>query len=123
MNSEIYGSATSLPWGFIFHRTGETVPMHPTQIYEMMYCLLTFAVMWFLYWKKEAYKRNGLLFGIFLIGVFGSRFLLEFIKNNQETFESNMPLNMGQLLSLPFVIWGISLIYRSLKNKPLATKE
>jgi prolipoprotein diacylglyceryl transferase len=115
MNSEIYGSATSLPWGFIFLRNGETQPMHPTQIYEMLYCLITFAVMWWMYWKKEAYKKNGLLFGVFLIGVFGSRFLLEFIKLNQEAFESNLLLNMGQWLSLPFIVWGIYLIVRSTK--------
>ena len=113
MNSEIYGDATSLPWGFIFVRTGETQPMHPTQIYEMIYCLVTFAIMWFMYWKKEAYKKNGLLFGIFLIGVFGSRFMLEFIKNNQEAFESGLPLNMGQWLSIPFIVWGIWLLLRS----------
>ena len=113
MNSEIYGSATSLPWGFLFVRTGETQPMHPTQIYEMIYCLVTFAIMWFMYWKREAYKKNGLLFGIFLIGVFGSRFMLEFIKNNQEAFESGLPLNMGQWLSLPFIVWGIWLLLRS----------
>lgn len=115
MNSEIYGSATSLPWGFIFVRTGETIPMHPTQIYEMIYCLVTFIIMWWLYWKKEAYKKSGLLFGIFLIGVWGSRFALEFIKNNQEAFESIMILNMGQWLSLPFIIWGIGLIIRSFR--------
>lgn len=113
MNSEIYGSATSLPWGFLFVRTGETQPMHPTQIYEMIYCLVTFAIMWFMYWKKEAYKKNGLLFGIFLIGVFGSRFMLEFIKNNQEAFESGLPLNMGQWLSIPFIVWGIWLLLKS----------
>jgi phosphatidylglycerol---prolipoprotein diacylglyceryl transferase len=116
MNSEIYGSATSLPWGFIFVRSGETQPMHPTQIYEMIYCLITFAIVWWLYWKKEAYKKNGLIFGVFLIGIFGSRFALEFIKNNQEVFESNLSLNMGQILSLPFIIWGIWLIFRSLKT-------
>ncbi|HET7734304.1 MAG TPA: prolipoprotein diacylglyceryl transferase, partial [Paludibacter sp.] len=87
MNSEIYGNPTTLPWGFLFVRTGETVPMHPTQIYEILYCLLTFVVTWWLYWKKEAYKKNGLIFGVFLIGIFGTRFLLEFIKLNQEAFE------------------------------------
>lgn len=113
MNSEIYGSATSLPWGFIFVRDGQTQPMHPTQIYEMLYCLITFALIWWLYWKKEAYKKNGLLFGVFLIGIFGSRFLLEFIKLDQEAFESGMLLNMGQILSIPFIVWGIWLIIRS----------
>ena len=117
MNSEIYGCETALPWGFIFTRNYETVPKHPTQIYEIIYCLVTFAVCMWLYWKKEAYKKQGLIFGIFLIGIFLSRFLLEFIKNNQETFEENMLLNMGQLLSIPFIIAGIVLIYRALKNK------
>jgi phosphatidylglycerol---prolipoprotein diacylglyceryl transferase len=115
MNSEIYGSVTTLPWGFIFVRNKEVLPMHPTQIYEMLYCLITFIVTWWLYWKKEAYKKNGLIFGVFLIGIFGSRFLLEFIKNSQEAFEANMILNMGQILSLPFIIWGIWLIFRSNK--------
>ena len=59
MNSEIYGSATSLPWGFIFVRDGQTEPMHPTQIYEMLYCLVTFGIIWWLYWKKQAFKKQG----------------------------------------------------------------
>lgn len=115
MNSEIYGNATSLPWGFIFLRDGQTQAMHPTQIYEMIYCLLTFAVTWWLYWKKRAYLKTGLIYGVFLIGIFGSRFILEFIKLDQEAFESGMLLNMGQILSIPFIIWGIWLIARSSK--------
>ncbi len=121
MNSEIYGSATSLPWGFIFVRDGQTEPMHPTQIYEMLYCLVTFGIIWWLYWKKQAFKKTGLIFGVFLIGIFGTRFLLEFIKLNQEAFESGMLLNMGQVLSIPFIIWGIWLIMKSSKTVP-ATK-
>lgn len=116
MNSEIYGSATSLPWGFIFVQDGQTEPMHPTQIYEMIYCLVTFAVTWWLYWKKEAYKKTGLIFGVFLIGIFGTRFMLEFIKLNQEAFEAGMILNMGQILSIPFILWGIWLIITSNKH-------
>ncbi|MFV0392654.1 MAG: prolipoprotein diacylglyceryl transferase [Paludibacteraceae bacterium] len=111
MNSEIYGGVTTMPWGFIFTRNGETEPKHPTQIYEMLYCLITFAVVWWMYWKKKAYLRTGLIFGVFLIGIFLSRFLLEFIKEDQEAFESYMTLNMGQWLSLPFIIWGIYLIF------------
>ncbi len=120
MNSEIYGTATTLPWGFIFVRDGQTEPMHPTQIYEMIYCLVTFAVTYWLYYKKEAYKKTGLIFGVFLLGIFGTRFLLEFIKLNQEGFESGMILNMGQILSVPFIIWGIWLIMNS--NKAVAVK-
>ena len=115
MNSEIYGSPTDLPWGFIFVKTGETVPMHPTQIYEIGYCLVTFGLLYWMYWKKEAYKINGLIFGTFLMGVFGSRFVLEFIKNDQEAFESYLPLNMGQILSLPLIITGVVLLVRSYK--------
>lgn len=115
MNSEIYGSATDLPWGFIFVRDGQTQAMHPTQIYEILYCLITFAVVWWMYWKKQAYKHTGLIFGVFLIGIFGSRFLLEFIKLDQEAFESGMLLNMGQILSIPFIIWGVWLILNSRK--------
>lgn len=121
MNSEIYGGPTTLPWGFIFLRDGQTEPMHPTQIYEVLYCLITFGITYWLYWKKEAYKRTGLIFGVFLIGIFFSRFLIEFVKNNQESFENEMFLNMGQILSLPFIIWGIWLIYNS-KNKILTEK-
>ena len=116
MNSEIYGNATTLPWGFIFVRAGETEPMHPTQIYEMLYCLVTFGITWWMYWAKKAYRKRGLIFGVFLLGIFGTRFLLEFIKLNQESFEANMLLNMGQLLSLPFIIWGIWLVVRGIRS-------
>ena len=122
MNSEIYGGPTTLPWGFIFVRDGQTEPMHPTQIYEIIYCLITFALTYWLYWKKEAYKKTGLIFGVFLIGIFFSRFLVEFVKNNQESFENDMFLNMGQILSIPFVIAGIWLIINSNKQKPAKTK-
>jgi len=117
MNSEIYGNVTSLPWGFIFVRDGETLPMHPTQIYEMIYCFVTFAITWWLYWKKDAYKKPGLITGVFMIIMFGSRFSLEFIKLNQEAFESGMILNMGQVLSIPFIVWGIWLLIRSNKKQ------
>jgi prolipoprotein diacylglyceryltransferase len=66
-----------------------------------------------MYWKGKAYKRQGLIFGVFLEIIFLTRFLLEFIKNNQEAFEANLMLNMGQLLSLPFIIWGMYLIVRA----------
>ena len=71
----------------------------------------------FAYWKKEAGKYQGLLFGIFLIGVFGFRFFVEMIKENQEAFEQGMTLNMGQILSIPFVVAGIYFVVKSLKKK------
>ena len=116
MNSEIYGNYTDLPWGVIFARNGETLPCHPTQIYEMLYCLVTFVVLWWMYWKKEAYKKDGLLFGVGLLGIFLTRFILEFIKFDQEAFEASMLLNMGQWLSIPFIIWGAYLVIRACKT-------
>lgn len=113
MNSEIYGIQTSLPWGFIFERNGETVAKHPTQIYEALAYLITFLLLTFLYWKTKAKNREGLLLGIFFIGVFGARFLIEFIKEDQEAFESGMTLNMGQWLSIPLVLFGIFLVIRA----------
>lgn len=122
-NSEIYGGPTSLPWGFVFVRDGQTEPCHPTQIYEMLYCVLTFAVTWPLYWYTDARRREGLLLGIFLMIVFGVRFLLEFIKNDQEVFEAGHVLNMGQLLSIPFVLLGLFLIIRAYKRPLLPVVE
>ena len=113
MNSEIYGGPTDLPWGFIFVRDGQTVACHPTQIYEMLYCLVALIITWPLYWKTNARRREGLLLGIFLEIIFLTRFCLEFIKNDQEAFEAGQILNMGQILSIPFILLGIYLIIRA----------
>jgi prolipoprotein diacylglyceryl transferase len=118
-NSEIYGAPTSLPWGFIFERNGETEPCHPTQLYEAgTYLLLGCFLMW-LYWKKLDKVYRGTFVGIFLIVCFGARFLIEFIKNDQVDFEADMLLNMGQILSIPFVLLGIGfLVYAYTKKLP-----
>ena len=113
MNSEIYGIETSLPWGFIFVRWGEIVPKHPTQIYEGLSYLLIFILIYKIYLKQKAKLNHGLLFGIFLILLFSARFWIEFIKEPQVGFEANMFLNMGQLLSIPFIVLGIYLLYLS----------
>lgn len=119
MNSEIYGSVTDLPWGFIFVRNGETLPMHPTQIYEALAYIAVFVVLIILYYRYDAGRKHpALMFGVGLVGIFLSRFFLEFIKNVQVAFEEGMALNMGQLLSIPFVIAGIALIVIGLKSKP-----
>ena len=118
-NSEIYGGPTDLPWGFIFVREGLTIPCHPTQIYEMIYCLIAFSVTYTLYHKTDARRREGLLLGIFLEIVFFTRFCLEFIKNDQEAFEAGHLLNMGQLLSIPFIVLGLYLIIRAYR-RPLS---
>ena len=113
MNSEIYGHETTLPWGFIFQRSDTLlIPRHPTQIYEALCYLAIFIILQSLYWKKNKVFKPGTLFGIFLVVLFGVRFLLEFLKEPQEAFESNMLLNMGQLLSIPFMILGGYLLIR-----------
>ena len=116
MNSEIYGGPTDLPWGFIFVRDGQTVPCHPTQIYEMLYCLVAMAITWSMYWFTNARRREGLLIGTFFLVVFVTRFCLEFIKNDQEAFEANYFLNMGQVLSIPFIIAGLWLVIRAFRR-------
>ncbi len=121
MNSEIYGEPTTLPWGFKFVRDYpvgmpiENIPAcHPTQIYEALFCILVFVYLMYAYHKQNmAAKRPGFMFGIFLIVVFGSRILIEFIKNPQVEFESSMVLDMGQILSIPFFVAGIWLVVRS----------
>lgn len=119
MNSEIYGMPTSLPWGFIFERNHETVAKHPTQIYEALSYLVTFGVMLYMYWKTKAKDYQGLILGVFFVMVFSARFFIEFIKEVQESFENGMSLDMGQWLSIPFILTGISLIVRALKKGPV----
>lgn len=116
-NSEIYGEQTSLPWGFIFERNHEVVPKHPTQIYEALAYLATFFVVNWMYWKTEAKSKVGMISGVFFIMVFTARFLIEFIKEDQEAFEATMALNMGQWLSIPFILGGIALILFSIRKK------
>jgi len=117
MNSEIYGRETSLPWGTIFERAGEVLPKHPTQIYEALAYLSIFAGLFLLYRKKSYAPPHALLFGLFLAAVFGFRFLVEFIKEPQVAFEASMTLNMGQLLSIPFVLAGIGLMIYAMRNQ------
>jgi phosphatidylglycerol---prolipoprotein diacylglyceryl transferase len=121
MNSEIYGIETNLPWGFIFERNGEIFPKHPTQIYEALAYLIIFIVLYLIYNKSNNKPKTGLLFGLFLIGVFAARFLIEFIKEPQVDFEKTMSLNMGQLLSIPLILAGIGFIVYSyrLKNQEI----
>lgn len=114
-NSEIYGHATDLPWGFIFVRDGQTIAKHPTQLYEALAYLCTGIVLLAIYKYALPKIKEGLLLGIFFMGIFFSRFLIEFVKENQVGFEEGMTLNMGQLLSIPFVLLGIFLIVRSFR--------
>lgn len=115
-NSEIFGTATTLPWGFMFvrsrewHMLYEGQAVHPTQIYEALCYFALFGLLMWMYWKKNAEERPGLIFGVFMIGIFLPRFLIEFIKNDQVAREATMSLNIGQQLSIPFILLGVGLI-------------
>ena len=124
-NSEIYGTPTTLPWGFVFVRgneqffgaDGELLPCHPTGLYEAFFCLVAMVLLLWMYYKRDlGDKRPGLMFGTFLVIIFGSRIVIEFLKNVQVAFENNMVLDMGQWLSVPFVIVGIVMIVRSFRH-------
>lgn len=124
-NSEIYGVQTDLPWGFRFLREAlygtpidQIVPKHPTQLYEAFAYFAIFALLMFFYYKGHEKYHHGFFVGIFLSLVFTARFFIEFIKEDQVSFETGMQLNMGQWLSIPFVIAGALLFYFSLKKKP-----
>lgn len=121
-NSEIYGLEANLPWAVIFERI-DNIPRHPVQIYESLTYLGIFT---FLFFKYNQYKRNiseGMLTGYFLILIFGARFILETWKVNQTDLVAGLPLNMGQYLSIPFVLIGAYLLFRSLAKSKLRRKK
>lgn len=111
-NSEIIGKATDVPWAFTFLLV-DNVPRHPAQLYEAIACIIIFVILYALYQKKFETLKEGYIFGLFLIGIFGFRFFVEFFKENQSGFEENMMLNMGQILSIPLVIAGVFLLFRT----------
>ena len=120
MNSEIFGDVTTLPWGFIFVKVyGEGYPFanHPTQIYEALSYLLIFAFLYRYYYRNDGKPAEGALLGYFLVMIWSVRFLIEFIKLPQVDFENTMLLNMGQLLSIPFILLGIWLLIRANKKQ------
>jgi prolipoprotein diacylglyceryl transferase len=132
VNHEIVGHPTDVPWAFKFHnywnssiKAFDATPRHPAQLYESICYLIAFFILMFLFWKKEAWKKPGFIFGSFLILIFGARLIVEFFKVGQTARDEVLFLNTGQLLSIPFIIVGIALIYKSLsnKNKELNTKE
>lgn len=114
-NSEIVGKPTGSSFGVVFKRLGEDFPRHPAQLYEAAAYALLFGALWVLY-KKGAGRKVGFLFGLFLAVLFSIRFVIEFFKENQVAFEDGLPLNMGQLLSLPFILCGIIILCRSVKG-------
>jgi len=115
MNSEIIGIPTTQPWGVIFERV-DNVPRHPAQLYEAIFYFIIFAIMMILYKKLRYRLKNGFFFGLATVLFVTARFIIEFIKENQVGFEDKMTLNMGQLLSIPFIIAGIGFIIFGLKK-------
>lgn len=134
-NSEIVGKVTDVPWGFQFVRhdapwafreyngdvpealLADIPARHPAQLYEAMCYLLTFALLVWLYYRKDVGRRRpGILFGVSMIGIFLTRFFIEFIKERQVDFESGMALDMGQLLSIPFILFGVFMIVRAMRR-------
>ena len=125
MNSEIIGKPTQLPWGFKFYRDFEfnmsgdpsmVLARHPSQLYEALSCLVIFAFLLWVWNKKKEHTKNGLLTGLFMIILFTLRFFYEFLKENQSAFEDQLSLNMGQILSIPAVIFGIIVLMYSNRN-------
>jgi prolipoprotein diacylglyceryl transferase len=109
-NSEIIGIPTDVSWAFVFKRVDD-VPRHPAQLYEAILYFITFIILFFLYKNKYKKLANGFIFGLFLLMIFGFRFIVEFVKEDQTYFEEGMVLNMGQLLSIPLIIAGIYFVY------------
>jgi prolipoprotein diacylglyceryl transferase len=119
MNSEIIGIPTTKSWGVVFERV-DSIPRHPAQLYEAISYFIIFTIMMLLYKKMRAKFKNGFLFGLATVLFFTARFVIEYVKENQVGFEERMTLNMGQLLSLPFIVIGIGfIIYGLLKTSKL----
>ena len=118
-NSEILGVKTDSMFGIIFSKY-DNVPRHPAQLYESCAYLFTLILLFYLYKTKSTKYANGLLTGTMFLSIFSLRFLIEFIKQEQADYALAIPLNVGHLLSIPFMILGLVLIIRSIKNKPVA---
>jgi phosphatidylglycerol:prolipoprotein diacylglycerol transferase len=114
MNSEIIGKPTEVPWAFVFSSV-DPLPRHPAQLYEALFCIVLFFVMYYLWKNKREVLGKGFMFGLMCVALFTERFFDEFVKENQEAFEKGMALNMGQILSIPFILIGIYMIVRSKK--------
>lgn len=121
VNHEIVGDPTDVPWAFKFNnywnsalKNFDPTPRHPAQLYESICYLIAFGLLMYLFWQKDAWKKPGYIFGSFLILIFGSRLFVEFYKLGQTARDEALFLNTGQLLSIPFIVIGILLIYRAI---------
>lgn len=106
MNSEIIGKVTDVPWAFVFEQV-DMQPRHPGQLYEAIVYALLFFIGWYLYRRMPQKVGTGFFFGLCLTYIFTARFFIEYTKEVQEAFEASLPIDMGQILSIPFIIIGI----------------
>ncbi|MEY5001326.1 MAG: hypothetical protein RLZZ211_1362 [Bacteroidota bacterium] len=125
VNHEMVGYVTDVPWAFEFEYfyneaigNYDPTPRHPAQLYEAICYFISFGVLLYLYWKLKKWQQPGFVFGSFLILIFGARIICEFFKLGQTARDYTLPLNTGQLLSIPLVIAGIYLVMKASKNKP-----
>ena len=116
MNSEIIGRPSDVPWAFVFERVDQ-LPRHPGQLYEALCYCIFFFIGWAVYRRRPALVGTGFFFGLCIFLIFLSRIFIEYTKENQVAFEDGMLLNMGQLLSVPFVLLGAYFICRGLWHR------
>jgi prolipoprotein diacylglyceryl transferase len=123
VNHEMVGYVTDVPWAFEFQYfyneaigNYDPTPRHPAQLYEAICYFISFGILLYLYWKLQKWQQPGFVFGSFLILIFGSRIICEFFKLGQTARDYTLPLNTGQLLSIPLVIAGIYLIVKASKK-------
>jgi prolipoprotein diacylglyceryl transferase len=112
VNSEIIGKATNSDYGFVFVQLGEDFPRHPTQLYEAFGYVITFAVLYYFYWKTDKREKLGFLFGTFMVFLWSVRFIVEFFKEAQVDNRGSWDLNTGQLLSIPMILVGLYYMFR-----------
>ncbi|MCH2228886.1 MAG: prolipoprotein diacylglyceryl transferase [Crocinitomicaceae bacterium] len=127
VNHEIVGDVTDVPWGFRFLHNDcyppydcswESIPIrHPAQLYEAICYLVIFAIIMYMFWKKNAWKKPGLIFGTFMVLLFSARFLVEFVKLGQAARDATSVINTGQMLSIPFILVGLFFLWKSLSKK------
>lgn len=116
MNSEIIGKPTNTDYGFVFKQLGEDFPRHPTQLYEALGYLITFIVLWYVYWKTDKREKLGYLFGLFMVFLWSVRLIVEFFKEAQVDQRGEWELNTGQLLSIPVILVGFYFMFRKSKK-------
>lgn len=116
MNSEIIGKPTNSDYGFIFEKLGENFPRHPAQLYESFGYVITFALLWYVYWKTDKREKLGYIFGLFMVMLWTVRLIVEFFKEAQVDSRGDWDLNTGQLLSIPMILVGFYFMFRKTRN-------